>query len=497
MALHHPRQNLSYSLYSVPNVILPFFGGLLVDKYGVRAMTLGLSTIVLLGQVVVALGCTFKNFYVILAGRVIFGLGGETMWVAQSTFMTQWFDSTELAFAFGVNTCIARMGTVLNDKLSPVIADEYSVSAALWVGVVLCVASLLCNVLLAHIDRRAEAVHGSLVAKLDDVDAAPPRLSDIRRFSWSFWVIAVKYVVFYSCIGPFNNVASSLFMEREYFKTPTSPDCQRCGLGAYELYCDAIAPSCPPVPPFAWPLPQLSANCSIETAADQYRCSKEPPYIQDEGINCDDSAWRNGQFTAMYCAKKSAAAETAASTMSIAPLIIAFLAPLCGSLIDAIGLRPFLALGAEMALVVAHAIIGFMPEIPVVWPLVLIGVGACFFSSSMWPCVPYVVEPRFVGTAFGAMTSFSNMGLAVVPLLVASVYNASGKYIPEVVYVFLGFASLTVAFGVLLAIMDVANGCRLTRKSLSPMLEKRHSLGDASSSSLLDTLLMDEEDEDE
>ncbi|OQR87215.1 Major Facilitator Superfamily (MFS) [Achlya hypogyna] len=430
-------ENLSYSLYSVPNVILPFFGGLLVDKYGVRTMTLGLSVLLLLGQIVVALGCSFKNFYLILVGRVIFGLGGETMWVAQSTFMTQWFDSTELAFAFGVNTCIARMGTVLNDKLSPVIADEYSVSSALWLGVFFCVASLLCNVLLAHIDRRAEAVHGSLIPATDE-ETTPPCLHDIKGFSWSFWVIAVKYVMFYACIGPFNNVASSLFMEREYFKQPPTTDCQRCGLGAYTIDCDSIAQGCPPVPPFAWPLPELASNCSIATAFDQYRCAKGPPFISDEAINCDDAAWRAGPFTHKYCAMKSAAAETAASSMSVAPLIVAFLAPVAGSLIDAVGLRPLLALLAEVALVVAHTLIGFAPAVPVLAPLVLIGVGGCFFSSTMWPCVPYVVEPRFVGTAFGAMTSFSNMGLAVVPLLVASVLNASGKYIPDVTLVFLG-----------------------------------------------------------
>ncbi|OQR83236.1 Major Facilitator Superfamily (MFS), partial [Thraustotheca clavata] len=264
-------------------------------------------------------------------------------------------------------------------------------------------------------------------------------------------------------------------MERDYFKTPTDVACQRCGSGAYTLYyCDTIAPQCPPVPPYSWPLPELAKNCTITTALDQYQCAKGPPYIDEEGINCDDIAWRTGIFTHKYCQHKSEAAETATSTMSVAPLIIAFLAPLCGSFVDTIGLRPFLALLAEIALVIAHNIIAYAPQISVVAPLIIIGVGACFFSSTMWTCVPYVVEPRFVGTAFGAMTSFSNMGLAVVPLLVASVFNASGRYIPDVEFVFIGFASLTVGFGLLLNIMDIANGHLLNRRVLAPLLEKEH-----------------------
>jgi len=38
-----------YSIYSAPNIILPFFGGILIDKIGVRISILIFSSILILG----------------------------------------------------------------------------------------------------------------------------------------------------------------------------------------------------------------------------------------------------------------------------------------------------------------------------------------------------------------------------------------------------------------------------------------------------------------
>ncbi|KAH9126828.1 hypothetical protein AeMF1_002756 [Aphanomyces euteiches] len=476
--------SLSYSLYSIPNVALPFFGGMLVDKFGVRSMALVLASLLLAGQLVFAFGCSIKNFDIMLIGRVLFGLGGETMWVAQSTFVTLWFESSELAFAFGVNTLFARMGTVVNDKLSPIIANEYSVTTALWVGAGFCVFSLGCTCILVLIDRRYD-LHTDATHKETEVSSGVS-LRDVFRFSRSFWLIAFKYTVFYACIGPFNNVASSILLERDFFKQPP-PLCQRCGVGAYTKYCDAIAPECPPVPPFAWPLPKLSSNCTITNALDQLRCSRSPPYIQDEAINCDDLAWRDGPITAQYCYKKSYATELATTAMSITPLMIGFTAPISGTFVDMVGLRPLLAMVAETVIVLAHCALTWT-DIDVRLVLTCIGLGACFFSSTMWPCIPYVVETRFVGTAFGAITAFSNCGLASVPLLVAAVYNASGKYIPHVEYVFITCAAITWLLGGVLNGVDICRGHVLNRRVLRPIL-------DTTASSDMRERLLDEDDE--
>lgn len=58
-----------------------------------------------------------------LAGRVVFGMGGESMQVAQSSIISLWFKGKELAFALGLNLSIARLGSVINGFIVPSIYD--------------------------------------------------------------------------------------------------------------------------------------------------------------------------------------------------------------------------------------------------------------------------------------------------------------------------------------------------------------------------------------
>lgn len=51
--------NLLYSVYSWPNIILPFFGGYITDRLGVRLMGVIFMALVTFGQLIVALGSSY------------------------------------------------------------------------------------------------------------------------------------------------------------------------------------------------------------------------------------------------------------------------------------------------------------------------------------------------------------------------------------------------------------------------------------------------------
>lgn len=91
-----------------------------------------------------------------LAGRFIFGLGGESMSVAQSSIVTVWFKGKELAFALGVNISISRLGSVIMGATVPGLYENYSLGAALLCGSGICVFSLLNAFGLISIDKWAE-----------------------------------------------------------------------------------------------------------------------------------------------------------------------------------------------------------------------------------------------------------------------------------------------------------------------------------------------------
>ena len=63
-------------------MILPFFGGMLLDGLGMSFGLMLFTSVLTLGQFIVYLGAAKHKYWVMLMGRVIFGLGGESMSVA-------------------------------------------------------------------------------------------------------------------------------------------------------------------------------------------------------------------------------------------------------------------------------------------------------------------------------------------------------------------------------------------------------------------------------
>ena len=106
-------------MYSYPNTVLPIFGGIFLDMIGLRLGIMIFTTILTLGQGIFMIGGYKKSFGIMLAGRVVFGLGGESMSVAQSAIVSKWFKGKELAMALGLNISISRLGSVVNGIVIP------------------------------------------------------------------------------------------------------------------------------------------------------------------------------------------------------------------------------------------------------------------------------------------------------------------------------------------------------------------------------------------
>jgi MFS family permease len=55
----------------MPNIVLPFFGGVLVDRFGPRRMLLCLTLLIFSGQSILAFGSSISNFKIMLVCPVI------------------------------------------------------------------------------------------------------------------------------------------------------------------------------------------------------------------------------------------------------------------------------------------------------------------------------------------------------------------------------------------------------------------------------------------
>ncbi len=199
---------LLYSFYSWPNLVMVFIGGILVDRFGTRIMSIVFSSLILLGTIVVAAA---PSLTVMIIGRTIFGIGAESLVVCQSAILAKWFKGKELAFAFGLALTFMRLGTLFSFNIEATLAEAWGgYRAALWFAAGLCVFSLLVTFLYVGLERVARGR-----VKLAEAPAGDKIvLSDIKTFGRSFWFIALLCVTFYAAIFPFTAFSTDFFVDK-------------------------------------------------------------------------------------------------------------------------------------------------------------------------------------------------------------------------------------------------------------------------------------------
>jgi len=94
-------------------------------KFGARIVYLFLSFIVVFGQIIFSLGSFQSSFNLMILGRMVFGIGAESLNITQYTMIYKWFHKNELAMPIGLTCSIAGLGRVLNDIISPIIVSVF------------------------------------------------------------------------------------------------------------------------------------------------------------------------------------------------------------------------------------------------------------------------------------------------------------------------------------------------------------------------------------
>lgn len=196
-----------YSVYSVAAVIVLIPGGMFIDRYGTARATILFGV---MATMAAALNAVTSDFYVMLVARVLLGLGSELLIVAVTCALAKWFRGKELGFAFGINLTIARLGSVAADNSPTWAADAYAtwqgpLVVAAFIGI-LCVA---CPIAYGLLEKYAAGKWD--LGKASETDKFV--LSDLFKFGWSFWLVVLLCVTFYSAIFPFRSFAIKFFIE--------------------------------------------------------------------------------------------------------------------------------------------------------------------------------------------------------------------------------------------------------------------------------------------
>ena len=99
-----------------------------------------------------------QSWALIWAGRGVFGVGTESLCVAQRILIARWFVGREIALAMGIILAFGRFGSVVNDNVSALYGPE-QVLTAYWVGAGFCLLSVLASTAVAAVDAAQDVTH--------------------------------------------------------------------------------------------------------------------------------------------------------------------------------------------------------------------------------------------------------------------------------------------------------------------------------------------------
>ncbi|MGD2085988.1 MAG: MFS transporter [Candidatus Aminicenantes bacterium] len=216
---------LIVSFYGFPNtfLLMTVFGGIFLDRFGIRKTGFFFTLFCALGVFLTAYGASdffrsggfgyslFNSFLpqyspelkMMMLGRLLYGLGAETSIVAINKILVKWFKGKELSFAFSINLAIARLGTAAALIFSPMLIETTSGwTLALWVAALLMGIGLIFFIVYMAYDKKYTPAEktGSLL----DADERF-KMGDIVGLlkNKSFILISLLCVTFYSAVFPF------------------------------------------------------------------------------------------------------------------------------------------------------------------------------------------------------------------------------------------------------------------------------------------------------
>ena len=208
------------------------FGGIILDKMGVRFTGLMSSIVMVLGAAIKYWAISTHSLdnqvwhilwfdmkaqvFVAAFGFAIFGVGIEVAGITVSKIIVKWFRGKEMALAMGMQMATARIGTALALGVSLPFARYFgTVSAPILLCLVLLCIGLIVFIVYTFMDKKldeSQAAHhlaNNTVAE-EDSFSMKDILFIIQNKAW--WYIAILCVLFYGAVFPFLKYASDLMV---------------------------------------------------------------------------------------------------------------------------------------------------------------------------------------------------------------------------------------------------------------------------------------------
>lgn len=202
-----------------------FFGGMILDKLGVRITGIGACTLMIVGCSIkyyaisstdlntIVFGVMKMQVFIACIGFAIFAFGTEMAGITVTKAIVRWFKGNEMALAMGMQVAIARIGTGLAVAIGiPMVEKFGNVSAPILFGLVgLCI-GLIAFLVFCVMDKKLDKSIDPANEEKED----PFKMADVKNIitNKGFWLIALLCLLFYSAVFPFVKFVTSVITNK-------------------------------------------------------------------------------------------------------------------------------------------------------------------------------------------------------------------------------------------------------------------------------------------
>ena len=195
-------------------------GGIILDKWGIRVAGVVFGIVATVGASITALA-SYKIFgsdpgtmmKFMMVGRMLFGIGLESICVIVTRTTVKWFKGYELALAMAINVAFGRFGTAFGTAFSVEIGGGHVAPAVVFaasligLGFILFLAYLIFDI---RLDKQVNAM------KKEGETEDEFKFSDLLKLvtNKGFIYITLLCVAFYSAVFPFIQYAPDLLVNK-------------------------------------------------------------------------------------------------------------------------------------------------------------------------------------------------------------------------------------------------------------------------------------------
>ena len=211
-------------------LLMLIFGGIILDKMGVRFTGKMATIIMVVGTAIKywAISTHSLDGHTILGwkaqvmvaglGFATFGVGVEVAGITVSKIIVKWFKGKELALAMGLEMATARLGTTLAMATSiPIATALHGVSKPILVCLIMLCIGMIAFFFYATMDKKLDKSVADEAVRSGSVDDEESfRISHVLQIlkNKGWWYIAILCVLFYSAVFPFIKYATDLMVNK-------------------------------------------------------------------------------------------------------------------------------------------------------------------------------------------------------------------------------------------------------------------------------------------